>query len=179
MAVTTGKIDRKYMAHFLDAGSLCGGKTPSYERLGKDLEEYNVELNPDTETSKNIIGESTFKHNGYEVSSEADPYYAEADSTLSQKLQDIIDNRYKDDNLKTTAVEVHLWKEASSGAYEAYAEDCYIVPTSYGGDTSGYQIPFTVNYAGNRKKGTYNLTSGTFSESDTQDLKDNSKAVLS
>ena len=27
MAVTTGKIDRKYMAHFLDAGSLCGGKT--------------------------------------------------------------------------------------------------------------------------------------------------------
>ena len=170
MAVTTGKIDRKYMAHFLDAGSLCGGKTPSYERLGKDLEEYNVELNPDTETSKNIIGESTFKHNGYEVSSEADPYYAEADSTLSQKLQEIIDNRYK---------EVHLWKEASSGAYEAYAEDCYIVPTSYGGDTSGYQIPFTVNYAGNRRKGTYNVTSGTFSESATQDLKDNSKAVLS
>ena len=44
MAVTTGKIDRKYMAHFLDAGSLCGGKTPSYERLGKDLEEYKSNL---------------------------------------------------------------------------------------------------------------------------------------
>ena len=25
MAVTTGKIARKYMAHFLDSGSLCGG----------------------------------------------------------------------------------------------------------------------------------------------------------
>ena len=61
MAVT-GKIDRKYMAHYIDAGSLCGGLTPKYERLGKDLEEYNVELNPDTETSKNILGESTFKH---------------------------------------------------------------------------------------------------------------------
>ena len=71
MAVT-GKIDRKYMAHYIDAGSLCGGVTPKYERLGKDLEEYNVELNPDTETSKNILGESTFKHNGYEVSSDAD-----------------------------------------------------------------------------------------------------------
>ena len=47
MAVT-GKIDRKYMAHYIDAGSLCGGLTPKYERLGKDLEEYNVELNPDT-----------------------------------------------------------------------------------------------------------------------------------
>ena len=43
MAVTTGKIARKYMAHFLDSGSLCGG-TSGYERLGKDLEEYNVEL---------------------------------------------------------------------------------------------------------------------------------------
>ena len=40
-AVTTGKIARKYMAHFLDSGSLCGG-TSGYERLGKDLEEYNV-----------------------------------------------------------------------------------------------------------------------------------------
>lgn len=54
MAVT-GKIDRKYMAHYIDAGSLCGGLTPKYERLGKDLEEYNVELNPDTETSKTFL----------------------------------------------------------------------------------------------------------------------------
>ena len=44
MAVT-GKIDRKYMAHYIDAGSLCGGLTPKYERLGKDLEEENPHLN--------------------------------------------------------------------------------------------------------------------------------------
>ena len=42
MAVT-GKIDRKYMAHYIDAGSLCGGLTPKYERLGKDLEEAQAE----------------------------------------------------------------------------------------------------------------------------------------
>ena len=105
MAVT-GKIDRKYMAHYIDAGSLCGGLTPKYERLGKDLEEYNVELNPDTETSKNILGESTFKHNGYEVSSDADPFYADTTSDLFTALQKIVDGRLKDDNLKTKAVEV-------------------------------------------------------------------------
>ena len=92
MAVT-GKIDRKYMAHYIDAGSLCGGLTPKYERLGKDLEEYNVELNPDTETSKNILGESTFKHNGYEVSSDADPFYADTTSDLFGALQKIVDGR--------------------------------------------------------------------------------------
>ena len=55
MAVT-GKIDRKYMAHYIDAGSLCGGLTPKYERLGKDLEEYNIELNPDTRSEERRVG---------------------------------------------------------------------------------------------------------------------------
>ena len=161
MAVT-GKIDRQYMAHYIDAGSLCGGLTPKYERLGKNLEEYNVKLNPDTETSKNILGESTFKHNGYEVSSDADPFYADTTSDLFTALQKIVDNRYKDDNLKTKVVEVHLWTEAAAGKYEAYQQDCYVVPTSYGGDTSGYQIPFTVNYTGERVKGKFDISSGTF-----------------
>lgn len=159
-----GKIDRKYMAHYVDAGSLCSGLTPAYERLGKDLEEFNVEMNPDTETSKNIIGETTFKHNGYEVSADADPFYADTDSELFTALQKIIDNRYQDDNCKTTAVEVHLWGEDTEGAYEAYKQDCYIVPTSYGGDTSGYQIPFTITYVGNRVKGTFNPTTKKFTE---------------
>ena len=91
----TGKIDRKYMAHFLDAA--FGGSTANWVRLGKDLEEYNIELNPDTETSKNILGESTFKHNGYEASSEADPFYAEVGEPLFEQLQNIIDTRAKDD----------------------------------------------------------------------------------
>lgn len=158
----TGKIDRKYMAHFLDSGSLCGGLTPAYERTGKDLEEYNIDLNPDTETKKNIIGETSFVHNGYEPSSEVDPFYAETGSTLFDKLQKIVDERLKDDNLKTHAVEVHLWTEESAGAYEAYQQECYVVPTSYGGDTSGYQIPFTVYYTGERVKGKYNINSGEF-----------------
>lgn len=158
----TGKIARKYMGHYLDAGSLCGGSKPEYERLGKDLEEYNIELNPDTEVKKNICGEASFVHNGYEPSSEADPYYAETGSVLFEKLQKIVDERYQDDNLKTHAVEVHLWTEEETGAYEAYQQECYVVPTSYGGDTSGYQIPFTVNYTGERVKGKYNVNEGTF-----------------
>lgn len=160
--VITGKIDRKYMAHFLDAGSLCKGETPKYERLGTDLEEYNIELNPDTSTSKNILGESTFKHNGYEVSSDADLYYADTDSPLFPKLQQIIDGRLKDDNLKTNEVEVHLWEETTEGKYTAYQQACYVVPTSYGGDASGYQIPFAVNYVGERTKGIFDIKTGTF-----------------
>lgn len=156
----TGKIDRKYMGHLIDAGLLCHGTTSEYERLGQDLEEYNVELNPDTETTKNILGQTSFKHNGYEESSEASPYYAYTDSTLFEKLQEIVDYRHKDDNCKTNAIEVHLWDEVTGGGHVAWQQGCYVVPTSYGGDTSGYQIPFTVNYFGERTKGVFK--DGTF-----------------
>jgi len=155
-------IERKYMAHFVDAS--FGGTTANWERLGADLEEYNVDLNPDTETSKNILGESTFKHKGYEESSDADPYYADEDSALFLKLQDIIDTRAKGDSCKTYALEAHLW-DGTEPEFVAYRQACYVVPTSYGGDTSGYQIPFTVNYVGTRTKGTYNTTTKTFKAS--------------
>lgn len=151
----TGKIDRKYMGHLIDAGLLCHGSAPDWERLGKDLEEYNVELNPDTESKKNILGESSFVHNGYEETSEASPYYADTESKLFPKLQKIVDHRYKDDNCKTNALEVHLWEGDEESGYVAWQQTCYVVPTSYGGDTSGYQIPFTVNYVGERTKGVF------------------------
>lgn len=156
----TGKIDRRYMAHFLNAA--FDSSTESWVRLGKDLEEYNVELNPDTETGKNILGESTFKHNGYEASSEADPFYAEVGDPLFEQLQHIIDTRAKDDTCKTSALEVHLWDGDESTGYVAWKQDCYVVPSSYGGDTSGYQIPFTVSYVGERVKGTYLPSTGKF-----------------
>lgn len=46
------KIERKYLAHFIDASFGTGSATPNYIRLGADLEEYNLELNPDIEVSK-------------------------------------------------------------------------------------------------------------------------------
>lgn len=161
MAVT-GNIDRKYMAHMLDAS--FGEGTASWVRLGKDLEEYSVELNPDTETSKNILGESTFKHNGYEVSADADPFYAEVGNPLFERLQQIVDERAKDDTCKTDSLEVHLWEGDETAGYTAWKQECHVIPTSYGGDTSGYQIPFTVYYTGERVKGTYNPSTKAFTE---------------
>ena len=81
------KIERKYYAHFIDAA--FGGATPNYVRLGKDLEEYNEELNPDVEVKKNILGEQSVQHNGYEVQSEVDTFYAYLGDPLCEQLSDI------------------------------------------------------------------------------------------
>lgn len=162
------KIERKYLAHFLDAGFgiKANGEstyTPSYVRLGKDLEEYNEELNPDVEVNKNILGEQNVVHNGYEVQSEVDPYYAYTGDKLFEQLAVIANERKTGDDCITTKVDVLL--NADGTVEWAYREDVWVIPDSVGGDTSGVQIPFTVYNAGNRVKGTFNLTTKTFTPS--------------
>ena len=155
--------ERKYLAHYID-GAFSADK-PEYTRLGKDLEEFNIDLNPDVENKQNILGEFSVAVKGYEVSSSVEPYYYEYDEALSEKIMDIAMGRLTGDNCKTSIVDVLLKPGAGDAAPEpvwAYCEDCYVVPDSVGGDTSGIQIPFTIHRAGNRKKGTFDLSTKTF-----------------
>lgn len=145
------KIARKYLAHYLDAN--FGSGTANYVRLGKDLEELNEDLSPDVETGKNILGESTVQHNGYEVQSEVDPFYADPDDDLYEPIAEIANERKTGAACETTKVDV-LYNEDGTVEY-AYKEDVVVVPTSIGGDTSGVQIPFTIYNRGNRVKGTF------------------------
>ena len=157
------KAERKYLAHYIDSSF---GGTVAYVRLGKDLEELNIELNPDVEIRKNIIGEQSVTHNGYEVSSDVEPYYYEYDDALSEKVYDIAMKRLTGDACKTTVVDVLIkpgvTDEAAPTVLSAYREDVIVVPNSVGGDTSGVQIPFTIHRDGNRTAGTFNLDTKAF-----------------
>lgn len=152
------KVERKYLAHYLDAS--FGKESPSYVRLGKDLEEYNEELNPDVEVQKNILGEQSVNHSGYEVQSEVDPYYAEIGDPLFEQLSKIANERLTGDATMTTKVDVLLNSDGS--VVWAYREKVAVIPDSIGGDTSGVQIPFTIYNAGERVKGEWNTGSKTF-----------------
>lgn len=153
-----GKVERKYLAHYLDAS--FGGNSTNYVRLGKDLEEYGEELNPDVAVNKNILGEQSVQHNGYEVQSDVEPFYAYEDDPLFEQLAEIANERKTGDACKTTKVDVLLQED---GTVEwAYREDCYVIPNSLGGDTSGVQIPFTIYNDGNRKKGTFDTSTKAF-----------------
>ena len=155
------KIERKYLAHYINAAKV-GTEAASYERLGKDLEEFSTELSAQVDTKKNILGETSILISSYEKTGSVEPYYAEQGSPLFERLQDIIDNQLVLDDLKTDVVEVKLWDEAEAGAYPAIKEEAYIEVTSYGGDTTGYQIPFTLHFTGVRTKGTFNVSTKTF-----------------
>ena len=159
-------VERKYLGHFIDAAFDLTYESPNYVRLGKYLEEFAVELNPDVSTTKNILGEQNVTHSGYEVSSNADPHYYDYDDALSEKIMDIAQYRYTGDQCKTSVVDVLLKPGATADAAPtvvwAWREDAVIVPDSVGGDTTGIQTPFTVYRAGNRVKGTFNLSTKTF-----------------
>ena len=154
------KIERKYLAHFINTAA-PGGEA-AYERLGKDLEEYTPELAAEVQTKKNILGETSILISSYEKTAAVEPYYAEKESGLFARLQAIIDGSLVLDDLKTDVVEVKLWEEETSGAYPAIREEAYIEVTSYGGDTTGYQIPFTLHYTGVKTRGTFHPGTKTF-----------------
>ena len=156
------KIERKYLAHYLNATFANDEGTASYTRLGKDLEEYSPELSANVEKKSNILGETSVTIDSYQKQGEVSPYYAEKGDPLFEKLQTIIDGDLVLDDLKTDIVEVKLWDEASAGAYPAVKEECYIEVSSYGGDTTGYQIPFNVHYTGVKTKGTFDVSKKTF-----------------
>ena len=149
-----GKIERKYMAHLLNTA--IGEETPNWVRLGKDLEELNIELNPDTETKEDVTGAVSSTNSGYSPTIDAETFYAVVGDPLFEKLQEIVDHRYKDDtHCKTEVLEVHMWEGDVTAGFVAWKEDCYVTPKSYGGSVAGYQIPYQVDYTGNRVKGLY------------------------
>ena len=156
------KIERKYMAHFLNAA--FGSGTASYCRLGNDLEEYSPELSANVEKKNNILGQTSITIDSYQNQGEVAPYNAEKIDPLFEKLQAIIDGDLTLDDLKTDIVEVKLWDKDTAGAYPAVREECYIEVVSYGGDTTGYQIPFNVHYTGVKTKGTFDPATKKFTQ---------------
>lgn len=126
----------------------------AWEALGRDNDTLNKDLNPDTETSKNVLGEATFKHSGYSPEVSVDPYYADEDSELYPKLKAAaVQEKYGDSDIKGYFVEAvfdgtDAAKTAGKLVGTGYKREAYFVPQSTGGDTSGFGIPFTVNPVG-------------------------------
>ena len=83
------KIERRYMAHYLNAA--FGSGEASYTRLGQDLEEYAPELTANVEKKSNILGQTSVVIDSYQKQGEVSPYYAEEGDPLFEKLQAIID----------------------------------------------------------------------------------------
>lgn len=154
------KIERKYLAHYINTAPQGD---MNYERLGKDLEEFSPELSAQVETKKNILGKTSVLISGYEKKAAVETFYADDGCALYDRLQEIIDKNSLFEELKTDVVEVKLWN-GEGNEYPAIKEEAYIEINSYGGDVTGYQIPFTLHFTGEKVLGYFNITTRTFIE---------------
>jgi len=159
-------IERKYLFHFIDASfkrlTTDDGTPPSstnYVRLGKHLEQYDEELNPQTSVFNNILGEQIVLHTGYQASSSVEPYYAEEGDPLWEKLQDIANKRITGDGCETTRIDGLMDEDGT--VLWAYMESCKVIPQKLGGNTSGVQVPFQVLNNGNRHRVNFSPTTKT------------------
>lgn len=155
-----GKFKRQWLAHYVDADTTQ--LSPNYVKVGELVEELNVEMNANVETTKDITGATNTILDSYEPQASIEPYYAKSGDSLYNRLQKIYDERQTLDDLLTHTLEVHLWEEVSTGVYVAYREDAIIEIVSFGGDTTGVQIPFNLHMVGNRVKGTFTAATKTF-----------------
>ncbi len=159
-----GKLNREALAHYLSTGfekkkvSEAGDVT-DWEVIGDDIEEMSVEMNPDTEQTKNILGQTKTTDNGYEPSMEADPFYADPEKKLYTALRDIALERKKGADCKTLMLEVIADGTLETENFLAFVQEVIVKPNSYGGGTEGVNIPFTVSEDGARVKGYVTKTS--------------------
>lgn len=154
-----GKLKRSALLHYIATNFDFTASTPTaataatWYLIGKDVEDLSVELNSDTETTKNILDEVSVQDNGYEPSVDVDTYYATpTDGDIYTKLKDIMMNRKTGDACRTYILEVIV--DTDGTIHDAWVEEVIVKPTSYGGATGGVRIPFNISFAGNRQQGT-------------------------
>ena len=75
------KLNREALMQYLDTSFKLQSGSATWEIIGDDIEEMSVEMNPDVETLKNILGQTKTKDNGYEPTMDADPFYEIGKST--------------------------------------------------------------------------------------------------
>lgn len=134
-----------------------------WEALGKDNDDLSKELNPDTETSKNVLGETSFKHSGYEPEISVDPYYIDPSRKMYAHLREVaLEERYGESDLMGYFAEAYFQtanRKTQKMTGYCYVRQAWFVPQSVGGGTAGYGIPITINPVGavTKKKIVYDM----------------------
>lgn len=130
--------------------------------LGKDSDDLSIDLNNDNESFKNVLGETTFRNNGYTPSMSYE-YSAREEDAIYPHIQEIADTLATDD--ERTGAELIVatlnleYKEIGAGTAngKGFKVPVKVTVDNDGGSTDGYSIPFTITEDGARVQGTVSV----------------------
>lgn len=127
-----------------------------WEALGKDNDDLSKELNPDTESSKNVLGETTFRHSGYEPEIGIDPYYIDPARKMYARIREnAIEENYGENDLLGYFAEAYFEtanKESRTMTGYCFVRQAWYVPESVGGDTTAFAVPVSIHPVGPKTK---------------------------
>ena len=127
-----------------------------WEAIGKDNDDLSKELNPDTESSKNVLGETTFRHSGYEPEVGVDPYYIDPSRKMYERIKrNAIEENYGETDLLGWFAEAYFEtanKESRTMTGYCWVRQAWYVPQSVGGDTTAFAVPVNIHPVGAKVK---------------------------
>lgn len=136
--------------------SYTAAASGGWEAIGKDNDDLSKELNPDTESSKNVLGETTFTHSGYEPEVSVDPYYIDPSRKMYKRIRDnAIEENYGESDLVGWFAEAYFEtanKETGKMTGFCFVRKAWYVPQSTGGDTAGFAVPVSIHPFGGKEK---------------------------
>jgi hypothetical protein len=121
------------------------GATPTYTAVGFKNDELKIEMNPEIDEGKDVLGNNWSDVTGYAPSAENN-YRAVSGTPLFAWLKDVFVQRKTLDDLSCKIVDVEMFGEPTTGAYPAWLYEGKITPKSYGGDTNALQYNFDLVY---------------------------------
>lgn len=145
---------RKQLITVAAWGTVTSGTEEHREILGIRTEDSSIELNPDTETTTDILGNNYTDVNKTELQQDFDPFFVIGGSALVDLLNEAILSNNPDayTNCFTIYVITAYISETTTGQtpetyYRAVKhENCSIIPTSLGGD-SYVSMPVEVHFS--------------------------------
>jgi len=158
--IAAGKAKRKDFALFYKSGT-----TPTYELIGKGIEEAGIEQSANVESVSDITGVTDTVLDRYEKTTELDPIRVEGGNKFSEFLDELEELEKILDDTIATFMWVKLYKSSGTGTYVAWEQRAVVELTNFGGDTSGVNAPCTLHWIGERTHGTFDPATKTFTAS--------------
>ena len=150
------KATRKLLMTYVDVSD---SGTPEWELVGRGVEDSSIELNPNTETTTDILGITETAVTKWEPNQSFDPNTVKGGSKLNYKLHEIWQNKTPELLSKFNVLIVYAYIGETNNFEAEMQKNCTINITSLGG--SAYvDMPIEISFSNDSTKGTVSIADG-------------------
>ncbi len=150
------KATRKLLMTYVDVSD---SGSPEWELVGRGVEDSSIELNPNTETTTDILGITETAVTKWEPNQSFDPNTVKGGSKLNYKLHEIWQNKTPELLSKFNVLIVYAYIGETNNFEAEMQKNCTINITSIGG--SAYvDMPIEISLSNDSTKGTVSIADG-------------------